>query len=547
MSLTFSTNPAASRGMMFGQSRSSMISALVPNEGDTGPAGTITIGTVTALDPGEAPTVTNSGTSSAAILDFALPAGEDGAGAGEGLNPAYSYSALARADLRGWPIFPGYNFIAIPELALPTWLTLTAAGTRWATGPNGLLRSTSAGSIRHAYVQSTGAYRGIQIEGLAATNVALHSRDLSISHQLVVTSLTGTFITGETVTATGGGSGIYVAAESDATRYAIRTGSGTFTGTLTGGSSGATVTISSVATCWVLSSATALRTSVGADGVANSATRVTATGANGTVLQSITLASSSRVQSARVRRVTGTGTVEMTTNGGTDWFDITSLINSSTYTLVVDTARTVTNPQVGFRIVTSADAIDVDFAQNETTISSSPIPTTVVSVTRAAESLADITLGDWFNPLEGALYFRGSVRSLTGLTENILVLDDGTSNEIIRITKNTSNVIQMLMTDGGVTQAAISGSAFVADTDTAVIARYRVNDCALSQDGSTVSKDTSCTIPTPTALKVGRRVTNTNPANFYIRQFAVFGIGPSDNDMSSYSLTGNDAFATAGP
>jgi hypothetical protein len=44
--------------------------------GDTGSAGaaaSVTVGTVTALSPGATPTVTNSGTSSAAVLDFGLP------------------------------------------------------------------------------------------------------------------------------------------------------------------------------------------------------------------------------------------------------------------------------------------------------------------------------------------------------------------------------------------------------------------------------------------------------------------------------------------
>lgn len=42
-------------------------------QGVAGEAATITIGTVTPLDPGATPTVTNSGTTSDAILDFGIP------------------------------------------------------------------------------------------------------------------------------------------------------------------------------------------------------------------------------------------------------------------------------------------------------------------------------------------------------------------------------------------------------------------------------------------------------------------------------------------
>lgn len=43
-------------------------------KGDVGPAATVTIGTVTVLDAGSAPTVTNSGDEHNAVLDFCIPA-----------------------------------------------------------------------------------------------------------------------------------------------------------------------------------------------------------------------------------------------------------------------------------------------------------------------------------------------------------------------------------------------------------------------------------------------------------------------------------------
>ena len=51
-------------------------------QGPAGNAATITIGSVTTSAPGTAATVTNSGTSSAAVLNFVLPKGNDGADGG---------------------------------------------------------------------------------------------------------------------------------------------------------------------------------------------------------------------------------------------------------------------------------------------------------------------------------------------------------------------------------------------------------------------------------------------------------------------------------
>lgn len=47
-------------------------------KGDTGDAATITVGTVTTVAPAKPATVTNSGTSGAAVLDFEIPQGETG-------------------------------------------------------------------------------------------------------------------------------------------------------------------------------------------------------------------------------------------------------------------------------------------------------------------------------------------------------------------------------------------------------------------------------------------------------------------------------------
>jgi hypothetical protein len=73
-------------------------------QGATGPAGasaTISIGTVTALAAGQNPSVTNSGTASAAVLNFSIPAGAAGA-AGQtgaqgvaGQRGSYNYTGIA--------------------------------------------------------------------------------------------------------------------------------------------------------------------------------------------------------------------------------------------------------------------------------------------------------------------------------------------------------------------------------------------------------------------------------------------------------------------
>ena len=140
---------------------------------------------------------------------------------------------------------------------------------------------------------------------------------------------------------------------------------------------------------WVKTTMTTALTSTGIDGQASGATRLTATAGNATCLQTFTMASAARTFSAYVKRITGTGTIEITRNNGTSWTDITSLISTSGYTRVTIAGTSVTNPTCGFRIVTSGNAIDVDYCQDEAGVfPTNPIGTTTVSVTRNQDKLS---------------------------------------------------------------------------------------------------------------------------------------------------------------
>src|ERR1700721_852290 len=74
---------------------------------------------------------------------------------------------------------------------------------------------------------------------------------------------------------------------------------------------------------WTASNVTAAKDQTGPDGVANSASSVIATAGNGTILQAITLGSAAAFQSAYVKRLIGSGTVNMTMDNGATWTAVT--------------------------------------------------------------------------------------------------------------------------------------------------------------------------------------------------------------------------------
>jgi hypothetical protein len=162
---------------------------------------------------------------------------------------------------------------------------------------------------------------------------------------------------------------------------------------------------------WALGATmTRARTSVGADGVANTATRLTggAVAATNTCYVTVTAAASSRTYSAWVKRVTGTGPVRIVQTGTET--NISSLINSTTYTKVSLTAS-VLDSAMGFKIDTNLDAIDVDMNQFEAGAQpTSPMLTT--GAARVSDQLQYTFAGNAL-AAKGTCYIEASVAWVT--------------------------------------------------------------------------------------------------------------------------------------
>lgn len=113
---------------------------------------------------------------------------------------------------------------------------------------------------------------------------------------------------------------------------------------------------------WTKTTCTAAKDQVGIDGAANSASKLTATAGNATCLQAITSGSALRYQTAYLKRISGSGNIQMTQDNGSTW---TTVAITTAWTRLTIPAQTLTNPTVGFRIVTNGDVIAVDGMQNE--------------------------------------------------------------------------------------------------------------------------------------------------------------------------------------
>ncbi len=142
----------------------------------------------------------------------------------------------------------------------------------------------------------------------------------------------------------------------------------------------------SVGAVWSVTNITGLKDQTGLDGVVNSASSLLATAGNGTILQTLTEANAEHTFTVDVKRITGTGNIEITDDNGGTWTDIKASL-STTGWYRAEITRTQANPIVGFRIVTSGDKIAVDNAQVEqAAFPSSRIITGAAKVSRVTES-----------------------------------------------------------------------------------------------------------------------------------------------------------------
>lgn len=242
---------------------------------------------------------------------------------------------------------------------------------------------------------------------------------------------------------------------------------------------------------WVVSNITAAKNQVGADGGSNSASSITASAGNGTILQTITSASAARATSAYVKRITGTGTIEMTQNNGTTW---TAVTVTSAWTRVTIPSATVTNPVVGFRIVTSGDAIAVDYVQCESgAFSTSAIETTTATVTRSADvaSITGSAFSSWYNSTAGTMRVQW-IGAVNGC-RSFHCEDAGKTSTERFAQRIAGNLLQTEVTSNGVnTTRAASGAGTVTYPATiTACSAYNVTDCVIAFRGDVSSTATA--------------------------------------------------------
>lgn len=289
---------------------------------------------------------------------------------------------------------------------------------------------------------------------------------------------------------------------------------------------------------WTKTNVTAALNQVGLDGVASSASSITATGTNGTVLQSITIASAACFQSAYIKRLVGSGAIHMTTDGGATWTDVTPA--DAYWNRMSIPVQTLANPSVGFRIAVSGNSFAIDLVQNENgSFTTSPIVTTTAALTRNLELCTILLSGFPFNTALGSMFVEGRTTGLDTLSRELTQIDDGTSNNRLAMFLSSLAVGQFLIANGGATVANVLPGVTEAGKTSRMAASWNSNYAQAALDGAIGTEDTSLTVPTGlTSVRFGAGVSAGSPVNGTIAKFALLLRTMDATELAAWSNFG---------
>lgn len=244
----------------------------------------------------------------------------------------------------------------------------------------------------------------------------------------------------------------------------------------------------------------------GIDNTASSATTLTATGTAGsctascTVLQTITLGSSADTYSVWLKRVTGSGTVNITINNLAGVTACT--LNTSTFTRCTVTA-TLANPVVGIQLTALSDVVIADFNQLEPGgFPTSPILTTTATATRNGDK---INLTGGLATVLGTFTFSAVVTTTASentaaasVTMYLLDLDNDTNNDPLYFGSTVNTLVRSF--PGTLVTATIGGAGTYLGTVKAGLATTSGGNTLLVANNGTVTTSTAHSFSATTAV-----------------------------------------------
>jgi hypothetical protein len=165
------------------------------------------------------------------------------------------------------------------------------------------------------------------------------------------------------------------------------------------------------------------------------------------------------------------------------------------------------------------------------------IPTTTTAATRAADvaSVTGDNFSNWYNPVEGTMFAEFGPYANGGASKNfgIAHIDDGTSNNMIRLFAGSTVSPVFAVTASTVTQAYLSTGALAPTSVSKIAGAYKADDFARSFNGTVAATDLLGTVPAANRLLIGSGLVGVNELNGHIRSFKYYPTRLSNGQLQT--------------
>ena len=453
------------------------------------------------------------------------------------ITPAFSITATER-------VLPRLAIDLTSAILDPRISFSRSLNTATRVNSSGLIEAVNVDTARFDFNPVNLICRGLLIEE-QRQNLLRYSSAAQITRECTVSTVSGAFTDGETVTATGGGVGVYVQSQSSATVFALAATTGTFTGTLTGSVSGQTALITSTGPVNGLTNITVSANSIVSPDGSQNAGKIEENIVNGqhSILQtsgsfldntvytlSVYLKAAERSW-ARVSVRTKTNAlpgvyINLATgalgssvssptsvgvqNAGNGWWRVTvsADVLSGAFNAGLTVWTSTANGSISHQGVLGSGFYVWGIQAEAGAFATSYIPTTTTALTRNADvaTMTGANFSDWYSAGAGGVVARVLPSTVSG-TCPALQFDDATANEVITLRGSTTNP-ELVIVAGGSPQAQIDAGTIAANTAYNLGAAWDTDNCAASVNGGAAVTDTTATIPTVTQARLGSDGTN---------------------------------------
>ena len=274
-------------------------------------------------------------------------------------------------------------------------------------------------------------------------------------------------------------------------------------------------------------------------GTANTNVRLTAAAGNATLLQTVTSASDNYIYGVYMKRITGTGNIDLTLDDGVTW---ATKILTTDWTRFDVTDASETNPVFGVRIVTSGDAIDFwgsDVNKDETFLTSH-IPNNADSgtVTRNADVVSTTDVS-WYSAGTAMTVYIDTDAPFAGSSNaySFGISDNSSSDRVVALRFSGTAARTLTAATAGNAGNVQGAGNWVDGQSSKMAIGFDTNDLTVYFDGSQLAtQDTTADLPVGiTHLYVGANETGISQWNGHIAEIRYYNVRKDNQFLEDLS------------